>query len=43
MTPMNALPPVPALWATRQVVEGETARTGERSGWLEWTSTSRGC
>ena len=43
MTPMNALPPVPALWATRPVVDGETpqdwraewlARVDENQPWL---------
>ena len=33
MTPMNALPPVPAVWATRPVVDGETARDW-RAEWL---------
>ena len=33
MTPMNALPPVPAVWATRPVVDGEKARDW-RAEWL---------
>jgi predicted acyl esterase len=33
MTPMNALPPVPAVWATRPAVEGEEA-IDWRTEWL---------